>query len=78
MNNQTSPEMLVRVGSMSRTKSRAPVEAELFLLTSLLIERFDRWSVSVTASRVENRRSGFSLPVAVGVLSRDPPQSGLA
>jgi ABC-type antimicrobial peptide transport system permease subunit len=28
--------------------------------------------------RVENRRSGFSLPVAVGVLSHDPPQSGLA
>jgi hypothetical protein len=34
--------------------------------------------VSVMESRVENRRSGFSLPVAVGVLSRDPPQSGLA
>ena len=30
------------------------------------------------ASRVENRRSGFSLPVAVGVLSQGPPQSGLA
>ena len=30
------------------------------------------------ASRVENRRSGFSLPVAVGVLSHDPPQSGWA
>ena len=30
------------------------------------------------ASRVENRRSGFSLPVAVGVLSHGPPQSGLA
>jgi len=29
-------------------------------------------------SRVENRRSGFSLPVAVGALSHDPPQSGLA
>jgi RNAse (barnase) inhibitor barstar len=28
--------------------------------------------------RVENRRSGCSLPVAVGTLSRDPPQSGLA
>ena len=35
-------------------------------------------SVSVMGSRVENRRSGFSLPVAVGALSRDPPQSGLA
>jgi len=30
------------------------------------------------ASRVENRRSGFSLPVAVGVLSHGPPQSGWA
>ena len=30
------------------------------------------------ASRVENRRSGCSLPLAVGVLSHDPPQSGLA
>ena len=29
-------------------------------------------------SRVENRRSGFSLPVAIGVLSHGPPQSGLA
>ena len=29
-------------------------------------------------SRVENRRSGFSLPVAVGMLSHGPPQSGLA
>jgi hypothetical protein len=34
--------------------------------------------VSVKGSRVENRRSGFSLPVAVGVLSHDPPQSGWA
>jgi hypothetical protein len=34
--------------------------------------------VSDKASRVENRRSGFSLPVAVGVLSHGPPQSGLA
>jgi hypothetical protein len=34
--------------------------------------------LSVIGSRVENRRSGFSLPVAVGVLSHDPPQSGLA
>jgi hypothetical protein len=34
--------------------------------------------VSAMVSRVENRRSGFSLPVAVGVLSHDPPQSGLA
>ena len=34
--------------------------------------------VSEIGSRVENRRSGFSLPVAVGVLSHDPPQSGLA
>jgi len=33
--------------------------------------------MSVMASRVENRRSGFSLSVAVGVLSHDPPQSGL-
>ena len=30
------------------------------------------------ASRVENRRSGFSLPVAIGMLSHGPPQSGLA
>jgi len=36
------------------------------------------WSMSVNASRVENRRSGFNLPVAVGMLSHDPPQSGLA
>jgi hypothetical protein len=35
------------------------------------------WRVK-TASRVENRRSGFSLPVAVGVLSHGPPQSGWA
>ena len=28
------------------------------------ISRFDRWSMSDIASRVENRRSGFSLPVA--------------
>jgi hypothetical protein len=35
-------------------------------------------SKSVIESRVENRRRGFSLPVAVGALSRDPPQSGLA
>jgi len=34
--------------------------------------------MSEIASRVENRRSGCSLPVAVGVLSHDPPQSGLA
>jgi hypothetical protein len=34
--------------------------------------------LSVMASRVQNRRSGGSLPVAVGVLSHDPPQSGLA
>ena len=34
--------------------------------------------MSVMASRVENRRSDFSLPVAVGALSRDAPQSGLA
>ena len=34
--------------------------------------------MSVTESRVENRRSGFSLPVAIGMLSHDPPQSGLA
>jgi hypothetical protein len=32
----------------------------------------------VTNGRVENRRSGFSLPVAVGVLSHCPPHSGLA
>ncbi len=31
-----------------------------------------------SVSRVENRRSGFSLPVAIGVLSQVPPQSGLA
>src|ERR1700687_3583635 len=36
-----------------------------------------RRSMSAMASRVENRRSGFSLPVAVGVLSHGPPQSGL-
>ena len=35
-------------------------------------------SVSVMGSRVENRRSGFSLPVAIGMLSHGPPQSGLA
>jgi hypothetical protein len=29
-------------------------------------------------SRVENRRSGCSLPVVVGMLSHGPPQSGLA
>ena len=34
--------------------------------------------MSDMASRVENRRSGFSLSVAVGVLSQGPPQSGLA
>jgi hypothetical protein len=34
--------------------------------------------MSDMASRVENRRSDFSLPVAVGVLSHGPPQSGLA
>ena len=34
--------------------------------------------MTAIGSRVENRRSGFSLPVAVGALSRGPPQSGLA
>ncbi len=44
-----------------------------------------RWAIArefveevASTSRVENRRSGFSLPVAVGVLSQGPPQSGLA
>jgi hypothetical protein len=40
--------------------------------------RLTTGSVSETASRVENRRSGFSLPVAIGMLSHGPPQSGLA
>ena len=30
------------------------------------------------SGRVENRRSGFSLPVAIGMLSHGPPQSGWA
>ena len=34
--------------------------------------------MSVMASRVENRRSGVSLPVAVGLAFAGPPQSGLA
>src|SRR6266581_6111252 len=34
--------------------------------------------MSVIASRVENRRSGFSLPVACGLGFRFAPQSGLA
>jgi len=47
--------------------------AEKNFLLDILFHR-----MSAIASRVENRRSGFSLPVAVGVLSHDPPQSGLA
>ena len=34
--------------------------------------------ISEIGSRVENRRSGCILPVAVGMLSHGPPQSGLA
>jgi len=35
-------------------------------------------TMSVTASRVENRRSGFSLPVAADEAFASSPQSGLA
>jgi hypothetical protein len=38
----------------------------------------DSGSVSVGASRVENRRSGFSLPVAADEAFASSPQSGLA
>ena len=34
--------------------------------------------MSAMASRVENRRSGVSLPVAIGWAFASPPQSGLA
>ena len=46
---------------------------------SIALARRERQrSMTAMTSRVENRRSGCSLPVAVGVLSHDPPQSGLA
>jgi hypothetical protein len=37
-----------------------------------------RPSIRDMASRVENRRSGFSLPVAADEAFASPPQSGLA
>ena len=44
------------------------------------ITRFDPmgWILSVIRSRVENRRSGFSLPVAADEAFASSPQSGLA
>ncbi len=48
-----------------------------FFLTSLFIERFDGF-LSVTASRVENRRSGVVSRLAVDGAFAPSPQSGLA
>ena len=55
-------------------------EMALFSECSLECARkvLDTADIVREASRVENRRSGCSLPLAVGVLSHDPPQSGLA
>jgi hypothetical protein len=50
----------------------------LSVCSSVLKKCLTRADIVREASRVENRCSGFSLPVAVGALSRDPPQSGLA
>ena len=50
----------------------------LLTLEPMLKCALDNADIVREASRVENRRSGISLPVAIGVLSHDPPQSGLA
>ena len=58
------------------------IESEMALFSECMVEcarkLLDTADIVREASRVENRRSGFSLSVAIGLAFACPPQSGLA